>query len=110
MGILAKTDKLDAKIIAYFAAKIEPTPHPPPDQNSQKLENLLVRRNHIIDMLTAEKNCLKQSTNKAIQVRIQNHIKWLKSELKGLDKELKDNIGQNPLFMEKLSSTEACSE
>ena len=102
MGILAKTDKLDAKIMAYFAAKIEPTPHPPPDEASQKLENLLARRNQISDILTAEKNRLKQSTNKDIQVRIQDHIKWLESELKGLDKELKDNIGQNPLFMEKI--------
>ena len=102
MGILAKTDKLDAKIMAYFAAKIEPTPHPPPDEASQKLENLLARRNQISDILTAEKNRLKQSTNKDIQVRIQDHIKWLESELKGLDKELKDNIGQNSLFMEKI--------
>ena len=102
MGILAKTDKLDAKIMAYFAAKIEPTPHPPPDEASQKLENFLARRNQISDMLTAEKNRLKQSPNKDIQVHIQDHIKWLESELKGLDKELKDNIGQNPLFKEKI--------
>jgi transposase len=61
MGILAKTDKLDSKIMAYFAAKIEPTPHPPPDEASQKLENFLARRNQISDMLTAEKNRLKQS-------------------------------------------------
>jgi transposase len=102
MGILAKTDKLDAKIMAYFAAKIEPTPHPPPDEASQKLENFLARRNQVSDMLTAEKNRLKQSPNKDIQVHIQDHIKWLESELKGLDKELKDNIGQNPLFREKI--------
>ena len=74
MGILAKTDKLNAKITAYFAAKIGPTPHLPPDEDSQKLENVLVRRNQISDMLTAEKNRLKQSTNKTIQVRIQDHI------------------------------------
>ena len=102
MGILAKTDKLDAKVMAYFAAKIEPTPHPPKDEASQQLENLLARRNQLSNMLTAEKNRLKQSTNKAIYVRIQNHIYWLESELQGLDKELKDNIRQNPLFMEKV--------
>jgi transposase len=102
MGILAKTDKLDAKVMAYFAAKIEPTPHPPQDEASQKLDNLLARRNQLSDMLTAEKNRLKQSTDKAILVRIQNHINWLESELKGLDKELKDNIRQNPLFMGKI--------
>ncbi len=102
MGILAKTDKLDAKVMAYFAAKIEPTPHPPRDEATQKLENLLARRNQLSDMLTAEKNRLKQNTDKAIQVRIQDHINWLESELESLDKELKDSIRQNPLFMEKI--------
>ena len=77
MGILAKTDKLDAKIMAYFAAKIEPGPHPPLDEASQKLENLLARRNQLSGMLTAEKNRLKQNTDKAIQIRIQDHISWL---------------------------------
>ena len=76
MGILAKTDKLDAKIMAYFAAKIEPTPHPPQDQDSGKVENLLVKRDQISDMLTAEKNRLKQSTNKTIQIRIQDLLKF----------------------------------
>ena len=92
MGILAKTDKLDAKVMAFFAAKIEPSPHPPLDKVSQKLENLLSRRNQLSDIPTAEKNRLKQSTDKAIQIRIQNHINWLESELDSLDKELKDKI------------------
>ena len=102
MGILAKTDKIDAKVMAYFAAKIEPTPHPPQDEASQKLDNLLTRRNQLSDMLTAEKNRLKQSIDKTIQINIQDHITWLEFELKGLDKQLKDSIQQNPLFLEKI--------
>ncbi len=102
MGILAKTDKLDAKVMAYFAAKIEPVPHPPQREANQKLDNLLTRRGQLSDMLTAEQNRLNQSTDKAVQIHIRSHINWLKSELKSLDEELKNNIRRNPLFMEKV--------
>ncbi len=102
MGILAKTDKLDAKVLALFAAKIEPPPRPIQDEASQKLENLLTRRSQTSDMITAENNRLKQCTDTVIQKHIQNHIHWLKSELKDLEKELKESIRQNPQFAEKV--------
>jgi transposase len=54
MGMLAKTDKLDAKLMAHFAAKIEP--QPPRDKAEQELDSLVTRRNQINDMLTAERN------------------------------------------------------
>lgn len=103
MGILAKTDKLDAKVMAYFAAKIEPAPRPAQDEASQNLENLLARRSQISDMITAEKNRLKQSRDKIVQKHVQDHITWLESELKDLEKELKDNIRQNPQFTKKVT-------
>ena len=102
MGILAKTDKLDAKVMALFAAKIEPAPRPIQDEASQKLENLLTRRSQISDIITAEKNRLKQSRDRIVQRHIQDHIHWLESELKDLEKELKDSIRQNPRFAEKV--------
>ena len=102
MGILAKTDKLDAKVMAYFAAKIEPAPRPVQDEASQKLENLLTRRSQTSDMIVAEKHRLKQGSDRIIQKHIQGHVDWLESELKDLEKELKDNIRQNPNFAEKV--------
>jgi transposase len=102
MGILAKTDKLDAKVMAYFAAKIEPAPRPIQDEASQKLENLLTRRSQISDMIVAEKNRLRQSRDRIVQGHIGDHIHWLQSELKELEKELKENIRQNPQFEEKV--------
>jgi transposase len=102
MGILAKTDKLDAKVMAYFAAKIEPAPRPIQDEASQKLENLLTRRSQISDMIVAEKHRLKQGRDRILQKHIQGHVKWLDSELKDLEKELKDSIQQNPNFAEKV--------
>jgi transposase len=102
MGILAKTDKLDAKVMAYFAAKIEPAPRPIQDEASQKLENLLTRRSQISDMIIAEKHRLTHGSDKIVRKHIQGHVNWLESELKDLEKELKDSIRQNPNFAEKV--------
>jgi transposase len=103
MGILAKTDKLDAKVMAYFAAKIEPTPRAIQDEASQKLENLLTRRSQIIDITVAENNRRKQVRDKIVLRHIQDHIDWLESELKNLAAELKESIRQNPQFAEKVA-------
>lgn len=102
MGILAKTDKLDAKVMAYFAAKIEPAPRPVQDKASQKLENLLTRRSQISDMIIAEKHRLKHGSDRLVQKHIRGHVNWLESELKDLEKELKDSIRQNSEFAEKV--------
>jgi transposase len=102
MGILAKTDKLDAKVMAYFAAKIEPAPRPLQDEASQKLENLLSRRGQISDMLVAEKHRLKQSRDKLIRRYIQDHISCLESEMSDIEEELRNSVQQNPAFAEKL--------
>ena len=102
MGILAKTDKLDAKVMAYFAAKIEPAPRPVQDEDGQKLENLLTRRSQISDMIIAEKHRLTRGSDKIVRKHIQVHVNWLESELKDLEKELKYSIRQNPKFTEEV--------
>ena len=102
MGILAKTDKLDAKVMAYFAAKIEPAPRAIQDEASQKLENLLTRRSQIVDITVAENNRRKQVRDKIVLRHIQDHLDWLASELKNLAAELKESIRQNPQFAEKV--------
>ncbi len=102
MNILAKTDKLDAKVIAYFAAKVEPPPRQFPDEATQDLEKLVTRREQISQMITAEKNRLKQATYPVIQSHIQEHIKWLESEIANLDKESKKQVKDNPQIKEKV--------
>jgi transposase len=101
MGVLAKTDKLDAKVMAHFAAKIEPTPQPPRDKAEQLLDNLVTRRNQLNDMLTAERNRLRGHLEPAVQEDIKEHIQWLAAKLKALDKELKEKVKENPIFREK---------
>lgn len=101
MGILAKTDKLDAKVIAHFAAKIEPRPQPPRDKAGKELDSLVTRRIQLNDMLTAERNRLRASLDMTVQSTIKEHIQWLESKIAALDKEVKEKIQQNPLFRQK---------
>jgi transposase len=101
MGVLAKTDKLDAKVMAHFAAKIEPAPQAPQAKAEQDLDDIITRRNQLNDMLTAERNWLKQYLDLAVQADIKEHIKWLEDKLRGLDKEIKERVRQNPAFSEK---------
>lgn len=101
MGVLAKTDRLDAKVIAHFAAKIEPTPQPPPSQELQSLDSIITRRTQLTNILTAERNRLKQSMEPRVQQDIKELIEYLQAKLESLDKEVKERIKQNPSFAEK---------
>jgi transposase len=101
MGILAKTDKVDAKVMADFAAKAELVPQPPKDKAERELDNLVTRRIQLSDMLTAERNRLRKYLAPDVQADINAHILWLESRIKSLDKEIKEKIGQNPLFKAK---------
>jgi transposase len=90
-GRLAKTDRLDAQVLAHFAQAVGPAPHPLPDAQAQELTALLTRRHQVIEMLTAEKN----------RLRVQEHIRWLEQELGGLDGDLDRTIRESPLWREK---------
>ena len=57
-GLLAKTDTLDARVLAQFAEVMRPTPRPLPDTEARALTALLTRRRQLVEMLTAEKNRL----------------------------------------------------
>jgi len=97
-GILAKTDRLDAQVLAHFAAAMQPTPRPRPDAATQQLSAILTRRQQVVDMLTAETNRLHQQTHPALRKRVRTHITWLTQELKRTEKELAQLIQQNPAW------------
>ncbi len=101
LGILAKTDKLDAGVIAHFAAKMEPTPRPTLDKPAEEMANLLTRRSQLLDMLTAERNRLKPYLESSVLKDIKEHISWLEAKLEGLDKEIKEKMRQSPSFKER---------
>lgn len=97
-GKMAKTDILDARIIAHFGYAIQPIPHPIPD--TQELKIIQARRLQLVEMITAENNRLKGAP-KALKQRIGTHIVWLKQELADTDRELKEMIENDPIWREK---------
>ena len=96
-GRLAKTDRLDAQVLAHFGLAIRPRARPLPDAQAQALEAQLARRRQVVTMLTAEKNRLGTAT-KPVLKGIRRHIAWLEKELTKLDDGLGDTIRQSPLW------------
>jgi len=99
-GALAKTDSIDAGILARFGEAVKPTPRPLPDAAEQELRGLLSRRRQLIDMITIERNRLTRAT-KRVKPDIEDHIEWLESRLKDIDGEMKKLIEASPLWREK---------
>ena len=100
LGRLAKTDALDAAVLAEFAQRIRPVPRPLPDEAAQRLESLLTRRRQIVDMLTAEKNRLGFARG-PVQRDIRQHIRWLEKRLTDVDGDLQDAVTASPLYQAK---------
>jgi transposase len=99
-GQLAKTDAIDAQVLARFAEAIRPEPRPLPDEQTQALADLVARRQQLIDMLTAEKNRLA-SARPTIRKNLRAHIAWLERALQQADTDLAEALRQSPVWREK---------
>ena len=99
-GKLAKTDSIDAMVLAHFAKALRPTPRPIPDAQDRELRSLLARRRQLVQMQTAERNRLARATL-SVKLRIQTHLAWLKDELKDLDRDLGDSLRSTPIWNDK---------
>jgi transposase len=98
-GALAKTDQIDARIIAHFASAVRPAKRELKDKQTQLLAALNARRRQIVDMLAAEKNRL-HTAPKANERNIRQHIKWLEKNLKQINKDIQKAIRESPLWRE----------
>jgi transposase len=99
-GILAKTDKIDAGVIAQFAEAIRPEIRPLKTEEAQKLDALLSRRRQILQMLTAEKNRL-QAAPVWTRKDIQKHIEWLQKNLDQFNQDLDRMVKESPIWRAK---------
>jgi transposase len=99
-GRLAKTDRIDAEILARFAEAVHPTPRPVPDEEARALGEILARRRQIVGMLTAEKNRLGAATTRPVRRRIEAHVRWLEKELEHTDSDLGEAIEESPSWRE----------
>ncbi len=98
-GQLAKTDALDARVLAHFADVIRPAPRPLPDAQTQELRALLGRRQQLIGMRTAEQNRLA-GTNTRLTQDIAAHITWLNERVATLDEDRETVLRASPLWRE----------
>lgn len=91
LGVLAKTDTIDARVLALFAPTVQPEPRPLPDAQTADLAALVTRRRQLSDMLVAEKN-RRTMTPASLRPRLQEHIDWLTQELDDLEKQMRGLI------------------
>lgn len=99
-GRLAKTDKIDATLLAEFAQKMRPDPRPVPDEQRQRLSALLSRRRQVVAMLAKERTRYS-SAHREVKPRLEAHIAWLEQELDDLDRDLHLEIRNSSAYQEK---------
>ena len=99
-GKLAKTDKLDAQVLALFAERVRPAPRPLPDPQTQELNALVARRRQIVAMLVTEQNRLGTALP-SVRPGIQEHIAWLEGKLGEMNDGMGKLLRESPLWREK---------
>lgn len=101
LGYLAKSDRLDARVLARFAQAIEPTPRALPEADALALTDLLARRRQRVEMLTMEKNRLHAADNAAVRLDIQTHIDWWQQRLKATEQGWREAVEASPAWQAK---------
>jgi transposase len=101
-GKLAKTDAIDAQVLAHFAEAVQPAVRPLADAESQQLAAVVARRRQVVERLTAEKNRFS-TLRGAMQQAIEAHITWLETRLEALEMLLKQSIEQSPLWLARVN-------
>jgi transposase len=100
-GVLAKTDRIDARVLARFAEAVRPEPRPLPTAEVKELEALLSRRRQIVDMLTMEKNRLSIAAAERMKKELKKHIAWLEEALRRADDDIDKTIRKSPAWREQ---------
>jgi len=107
IGRLAKSDAIDADILAAFGEKIRPELRAVADEASKQLEAICTRRRQLVGMLTAEKNRFHSSPS-SMRSLIRKHIQWLEKHIAELEKDLDNQIRSSPAWREKDDLLRSC--
>jgi transposase len=97
IGQLAKTDRIDARVLALYGERVQPPVRELPDEQSQGLRALAVRREQLIEMLVMEQNRLEHAP-KALHRNLRAHIDYLRKQLKRADDDLDQAVRDSPLW------------
>ena len=100
IGRLAKTDRLDAEVIALFAERVRPEPRPVADEEALALGELVARRRQLVEMIGMEKNRQQQARDPSLKDRIQVHLAWLQQALADLEGEIGGLVRRCPAWRE----------
>lgn len=98
LGVLAKNDRVDARVIARFGQHMQPPARPLPTPEMTALRELIVRRQQIVDLLTAEKNRGLIVCTPAVQKNIHQHIHYLEKQLDALHRQIEEAVQKSPLW------------
>jgi transposase len=101
LGILAKTDKIDAKVLAEFAFRVQPEPRPLPAAQQQELNHLLSRRRQLLEMIQMESNRREVSPFPRVRQSIDHNLDSLRRQLADLEREIDDFFHQSPLWVQQ---------
>jgi transposase len=99
-GQLAKTGRLDAEIIARFAEAVKPEPRPLPDADAQALDELVSRRQQLIEMRTAESNRRRLASGR-MRGQLDEHLAWLDRQIQDLDRALDATLRNSPVWRDQ---------
>lgn len=105
-GLMAKTDKIDARLIARFGATMKPKVHARRTKQQLQLSQLVSRRRQLVLMVTAEKNRL-QTAAPAMQEHINRHLDWMQAEIVALEQQISQLIASDPLWAETANLVES---
>ena len=100
-GKLAKTDKIDAAVLAHFAEAVRPAAQVLADEQTRELEALVTRGRQLVEMLVAEQNRLRLVASKAMRRDIEKHVDWLKKRIKDHDSDIGKAVRETPMWREK---------
>ena len=100
-GVLAKTDRIDAHVLARFAEAVKPEPRPLPTPQAKELEEFLNRRRQIVDMLTMEKNRLAMAATERMKKSLTKHIAWLEEALRRANDDIDKAVRASPAWREQ---------
>jgi transposase len=100
-GKLAKTDRIDAEVLAHFAEAIRPDARPSPSAEVQALDALLSRRQQLLEMRVMESNRLGSSSDSTVRASLERHLAWLEAEVAEADGRLAEAVKASPAWKEK---------
>jgi transposase len=100
-GRLAKTDAIDASVLAAFGRAVRPEPRPLADEAARELDALMDRRRQLVGMRVMEQNRLSGTIPARVRRDLEAHVQWLDRHIAEVDKELEDRIRSSPVWREK---------